>query len=132
MRHGEAADIAALLLPLIDGAHVTQRLRTGGGQGHARSGVFVDRPLEVVLEFLGELLFDDLLHLPEPIAKHPPPTEEESRAIIYYRLIDAAEDLRLQNKDKAARIRESQSWFLLALVLVGGAVAIYILFSYPP
>jgi hypothetical protein len=58
MYHGEAADIAALLLPLIDGAHVTQRLRTGGGQGHARGGVLVDRPLEVVLEFLGELLLD--------------------------------------------------------------------------
>ena len=58
MHHGEAADIAALLLPLIDGAHVTQRLRTRGGHRHARGDVLVDRPLEMVLEFLGELLLD--------------------------------------------------------------------------
>src|SRR3954467_12371671 len=39
VNHGEAADIAALLLSLIDGAHVTQRSRTRGGQGHSRGDV---------------------------------------------------------------------------------------------
>ena len=70
--------------------------------------------------------------LPAEFVEIPPNNDDEARELIFYRLVEAIEELQRQNGEKADRVKRCEYWFLRGLGLVSVALTVYLFFSYPP
>src|SRR5438046_5890135 len=57
----------------------------------------------------------DLLHFSEEIIASPPITDVEARAVVFYRLSKAVDELRAQNSAKNAKVRQCGNFFMAGL-----------------
>lgn len=102
------------------------------GMGLFRGLTGIKRPFRQFEGAERELMASDLLPLTKDEVLHPPKTEEETRAIVFYKLSEAIDELKQQNQAKAEKVKLCEMWFLCGLGLVLLAMVTYILFSFPP
>lgn len=74
----------------------------------------------------------DHLRLRRELIDAAPPTDKESRAVAFYCLSKAIDELSKQNAEKSTRVQLCETWFIRGLFLVLLAMLAYILFSFPP